>query len=84
MYILSEQLVKISSLLPSNLGRSMLVHHLVVASGLLRSESDTPVTNGVELAVVKPFSATREQLQTFHDDDYLGEHANPSHPLFRP
>lgn len=69
--------MQISSLLPSNLDRSLLVHHLVVSCGLLRTEaknlSDAGSSVNTTVLVVKPSPATREQLQMFHDEDYLGK-----------
>ncbi|PVG00820.1 Arginase/deacetylase [Serendipita vermifera] len=81
-YIVSEELAKVSSLLPSNRGRSLLVHQLVVACGLLRPTLTDDDGNPLpEILVVKPTPATREELATFHDEEYLDYVLNPDHAL---
>lgn len=72
-YIVSEELIKVSSLLPSNRGRSKLVHQLVVACGLLRSRK-----NASGAIPVRPTVANREDLATFHDGDYLDYVLDPA------
>ncbi|KAG8993004.1 hypothetical protein FRB94_011149 [Tulasnella sp. JGI-2019a] len=68
LYVVSEELAKVSSLLPSNRGRSALVHSLVSAFGLLQ-------TGGsgwkYPLSVVRPTPATKAELLAYHDKEYL-------------
>ncbi|CAE6469219.1 unnamed protein product [Rhizoctonia solani] len=61
-YICSLDLVRISSLLPSNRDRSTLVHTLVNAYGLLKRTNCT---------LVKPGRASRKDLERYHEAGYL-------------
>ncbi|KAB5589248.1 hypothetical protein CTheo_7316 [Ceratobasidium theobromae] len=61
-YICSPELVRVSSLLPSNLNRSALVHTLVNAYGLLKRPNCT---------LVKPGKAVRKDLERYHEAEYL-------------
>jgi histone deacetylase 8 len=61
-YIVSSELVKVSSLLPSNRNRSLLVHTLIKSFGLLHHRC---------VEVVKPCPATLKDLTQYHDREYL-------------
>ncbi|GBE87672.1 Histone deacetylase phd1 [Sparassis crispa] len=74
-YVVSNELVKISSLLPSNKGRSLLVHSLVKAFGLF---SMPPGKHYGRLVVVKPFPADYKDLSVYHSRDYLDHILSPS------
>ncbi|KAF8582573.1 histone deacetylase complex protein [Ramaria rubella] len=65
-YIVSEDLVKASSQLPSNKQRSAMVHSLVRAFGLL---SKDPHPN--QLRVLRPTCATKAHLLAYHEQDYV-------------
>ncbi|KIK56614.1 hypothetical protein GYMLUDRAFT_46943 [Collybiopsis luxurians FD-317 M1] len=67
VYIVSQDLVKYSSRLPSNPGRSLLVHSLVKAFGLLSPE----YPSSRRLQVVKPKPATDDELGVYHARSYL-------------
>ncbi|KAE9400512.1 arginase deacetylase [Gymnopus androsaceus JB14] len=67
IYILSQDLVKYSSRLPSNPGRSLLVHSLAKSLGLLSSDYGAPR----RIKVVKPKPATNDELAVYHAQDYL-------------
>ncbi|KAG0706890.1 hypothetical protein DFH29DRAFT_898822 [Suillus ampliporus] len=67
-YIFSEDLVKTSSLLPSNRNRSLLVYSLIHAYGLLTTCTDqTPQ----RFLVVRPRPAGEKELLVYHTHDYL-------------
>ncbi|KAI8969436.1 histone deacetylase complex protein [Trametes punicea] len=71
-YVVSNELVKVSSLLPSNPRRSLLVHTLVKAFGLLSPLQDSVVNVGNSvMQVLSPVSADIRELSTYHDKDYL-------------
>ena len=65
-YIWSEPLQRVSDQLPSNLGRSSLVHDLHRAIGLLDDENVRIVEPDLELG-------SRERLARYHDASYIGE-----------
>jgi len=65
-YVVSDALVKVSSLLPSNTGRSFLVHSLASALGFFNQSH--PYTN---IRVFRPFPASRSDLCLYHDADYV-------------
>lgn len=65
-YIWSEELQRISDQLPSNLGRSSLVHDLHRALGLLDDENVRVVEPDLELG-------SRERLVRYHDTSYIGK-----------
>ncbi|KAF9041205.1 histone deacetylase complex protein [Panaeolus papilionaceus] len=67
VYICSQELSKISSLLPSNKQRSSVVHALVKAFGLMSPE----FSSTKHLQVVTPRRATYKDLATYHTKDYL-------------
>ncbi|KAF9220724.1 histone deacetylase 8 [Gyrodon lividus] len=71
-YIVSEELVKVSSLLPSNKNRSLLVHSLVSALGLLSPDDQK------RFKLLRPRRATQRDLLSYHTRDYLGYALNPS------
>ncbi|KAK2459609.1 hypothetical protein APHAL10511_008364 [Amanita phalloides] len=62
-YIVSTELVKISSLLPSNKKRSLLVHSLIKSLGFLHPHGP--------LDLVRPQPASLKELAQYHDRDYL-------------
>ncbi|KAF9262290.1 Arginase/deacetylase [Marasmius fiardii PR-910] len=66
-YVVSADLIKWSSLLPSNPKRSLLVHTLVKDLGLLSpSYSDT-----CRIQIVRPRIATHNDLEVYHSKQYL-------------
>ncbi|KAF9237538.1 hypothetical protein BU15DRAFT_48618 [Melanogaster broomeanus] len=74
-YIVSEELAKVSSLLPSNKNRSLLVHSLVSALGILS------LTSGDDrkcFKVLRPRRATQRELLAYHTRDYLEYALSPS------
>ncbi|KAF8340132.1 histone deacetylase 8 [Amanita rubescens] len=66
-YVVSTELVKISSLLPSNRNRSLLVHTLAKSLGLLSLN----LANQRRLDLVKPQLASQKELSQYHDPEYL-------------
>ncbi|KAI3601319.1 histone deacetylase 8 [Moniliophthora roreri] len=66
-YIVSNELVKHSSLLPSNPNRSLLVHTLIKDFDLL-SQS---YSNKRRILVIKPHIASYQDLVAYHSKDYL-------------
>ncbi|RDX46705.1 Arginase/deacetylase [Lentinus brumalis] len=68
VYVVSNELVKASSLLPSNRDRSLLVHSLVKEFGLLNADSDD---GRAVLQPIRPTPADFKQLSAYHDRDYL-------------
>ncbi|KAF8634841.1 hypothetical protein AX17_004091 [Amanita inopinata Kibby_2008] len=66
-YVVSSELVKTASLLPSNKKRSLLVHSLIKSLGLL----STNVAGRRRLEIIKPQPATLKDLAQYHDRDYL-------------
>ncbi|KAJ7885093.1 hypothetical protein B0H14DRAFT_2699662, partial [Mycena olivaceomarginata] len=66
-YVASLELMKISSLLPSNQNRSTIVHSLARALGLFSREF-SPVRT---IALVPPQSAGFTELNKYHTKDYL-------------
>ncbi|KAI0634980.1 histone deacetylase 8 [Trametes polyzona] len=67
-YIVSNELVKASSRLPSNKNRSFLVHSLVQSYGLLTPSRDDA---GTILQVLPPIPADIRELSAYHDREYL-------------
>ncbi|KAF8734939.1 deacetylase, partial [Rhizoctonia solani] len=61
-YVCSPDLIRVSSLLPSNRNRSALVHTLVSAYGLLKRAN---------CILVKPGKASRRDLERYHEAGYL-------------
>ncbi|KAJ3517504.1 hypothetical protein NLJ89_g442 [Agrocybe chaxingu] len=74
VYIGSQELAKISSLLPSNPKRSTIVHSLVNALGLMGPR----YSNSRRLQVVTPRRATHKDLAVYHTRDYLAVVLDPS------
>ncbi|KJA14845.1 hypothetical protein HYPSUDRAFT_413674 [Hypholoma sublateritium FD-334 SS-4] len=68
VYIGSQDLARISSLLPSNRKRSVIVHSLVSSLGLL---NNTTTTCKRRLEVISPRKATYKELAAYHTRDYL-------------
>ncbi|KAI0718355.1 hypothetical protein C8T65DRAFT_638688 [Cerioporus squamosus] len=68
VYVVSNELVKVSSLLPSNRNRSLLVHSLVKEFGLFDADSRG---GRATLHPLRPTSADFKQLSAYHDRDYL-------------
>lgn len=60
-------LSQISSLLPSNKSRSILVHSLVKSYGLLASPDDAPC----RVRVIPPVLASMDALAMYHSREYL-------------
>ncbi|KAF7323683.1 Hist-deacetyl domain-containing protein [Mycena kentingensis (nom. inval.)] len=72
-YVASLELMKVSSLLPSNRQRSALVHNLARSLGLYaRKDASKRI-----LALVSPQAATRAELSVYHTDEYLDFVLNP-------
>ncbi|EJF58949.1 histone deacetylase complex protein [Dichomitus squalens] len=67
-YVVSNELVKISSQLPSNRNRSFLVHSLVKAFGLLKPPGRDSVAG---IQPLRPLPAQFKELSAYHDRDYL-------------
>ncbi|KAF8318798.1 hypothetical protein DL93DRAFT_350491 [Clavulina sp. PMI_390] len=65
-YVVSETLAKASAALPSNRGRSPMVHALANALGFFKAET---LPN---LRAFKPSAATSSDLCLFHDSEYIG------------
>ncbi|KAK7437922.1 hypothetical protein VKT23_018357 [Stygiomarasmius scandens] len=72
-YVVSQDLVKYSSRLPCNTGRSLLVHSLINALGLL---SNTRSTRRIQ--VINPRRAAYKDLAIYHSKEYLDFVLNPS------
>ncbi|KXN80812.1 Histone deacetylase 8 [Leucoagaricus sp. SymC.cos] len=66
-YIVSAELVKVASLLPSNKKRSLIVHGLIKSLGLL----DTNVSSQRIIQTYTPRKATRQDLAMYHSRAYL-------------
>ncbi|KAF9459125.1 histone deacetylase complex protein [Collybia nuda] len=66
-YIASQELAKVSSLLPSNKRRSMMVHSLVSSMGLMSTE----FSSTKRIQIINPTRATYKELALYHDRDYL-------------
>ncbi|KAI0819455.1 histone deacetylase complex protein [Trametes gibbosa] len=79
-YVVSNELVKVSSLLPSNKNRSLLVHTLVKAYGLLSPETNSADHRHSVLQVLPPPPADMRELAAYHDRDYL-EYILDTHDL---
>ncbi|KAH9896667.1 histone deacetylase complex protein [Cubamyces lactineus] len=80
-YVVSNELVKASSLLPSNKNRSLLVHSLVKAYGLLETPngcSEAATAPAYKLQVLRPIHAEEKDLMAYHDRGYV-EHILGSH-----
>ncbi|EIN09162.1 Arginase/deacetylase [Punctularia strigosozonata HHB-11173 SS5] len=74
VYVVSEELAKISSLLPSNRNRSLLVHSLVKEYGLLATSSAAEAGAGEALPkakILRPQPASYKDLSAYHSEDYL-------------
>lgn len=74
-YVFSEDLVKISSRLPSNRNRSFLVYSLVQAYGLLTTCTDQA---SQRFLIVRPRPAGKKELLAYHTHDYLEYAMNQS------
>ncbi|KAI0684298.1 histone deacetylase complex protein [Cytidiella melzeri] len=68
-YVVSNDLAKISSLLPSNINRSLLVHSLVKQYGLLNLVN--PWSSEAFVRIICPTPATPEDLTTYHTRRYI-------------
>ncbi|KAI0330065.1 histone deacetylase complex protein [Cubamyces sp. BRFM 1775] len=73
-YVVSNELVKASSLLPSNKNRSLLVHSLVKAYGLLETQRTcTDAAGGTKcrLQILRPIPAEVKDLVAYHDREFV-------------
>ncbi|KAL1742194.1 hypothetical protein HDZ31DRAFT_43766 [Schizophyllum fasciatum] len=71
-YIVNKELIQVSSQLPANQNRSLLVHSLVQALGLLRQPSkDFDDSLHRPIRVVNPQPASYEALAVYHTGEYL-------------
>jgi len=72
-YVHSPELQKVGDALPSNLGRSTLVHSLISSYGLIDDGQDTSDgQGGARAKIVEPIEATRQEFLSFHDEDFIG------------
>ncbi|CCL99398.1 uncharacterized protein FIBRA_01416 [Fibroporia radiculosa] len=78
-YVVSNELVKFSSLLPSNRNRSLLVHSLVKAFGLLDPSACNEKTC---LHILRPTPAGHKDLLLYHTRDYLELVLKPNNEHF--
>lgn len=69
-YVVSNELVKFSSLLPSNRNRSLLVHSLVKAYGLLDTQENSTQQRTC-LEIIRPVPADTKTLSQYHTREYL-------------
>ncbi|CAL1703160.1 unnamed protein product [Somion occarium] len=76
-YVLSNELVKVSSQLPSNKNRSLLVHSLVKELGLLSPRSSNSQCSRLQL--LRPNLASANDLSSYHARDYLDYVLNCNH-----
>ncbi|EGN92545.1 hypothetical protein SERLA73DRAFT_65582 [Serpula lacrymans var. lacrymans S7.3] len=74
VYVVSEELAKVSSLLPSNKNRSLLVHSLASSLGILVPKQKH---NGQHIRLIRPNRATLKDLSVYHTRDYLDFSLNP-------
>ncbi|GAA6023577.1 hypothetical protein JCM11491_005350 [Sporobolomyces phaffii] len=73
-YVHSAELARVGDALPSNLGRASLVHALISSYGLLDGDRDNDAEltgDGTRASVVPPVAATRQELMTFHDGEFI-------------
>ncbi|KAI0367212.1 histone deacetylase complex protein [Pilatotrama ljubarskyi] len=80
-YIVSNELVKVSSTLPSNRNRSLLVHTLVKAYGLLTAEQRGAPKHDSIVRLIAPVPADMKELSAYHDRDYLQFILDPTQHL---
>ncbi|KAI0777517.1 histone deacetylase 8 [Trametes elegans] len=66
-YVVSNELMKVSSQLPSNRNRSLLVHTLVKEFGIFSDRQP----GKTELQLLRPIPAELRELSAYHDRDYL-------------
>ncbi|KAF8656535.1 hypothetical protein AX16_002499 [Volvariella volvacea WC 439] len=66
-YIVSQELVKFSSLLPSNKNRSIMVHSLINSLGLLSPN----YSSSRRIQVITPRKATYRELISYHSREYM-------------
>ncbi|KAL1754547.1 hypothetical protein FB107DRAFT_215503 [Schizophyllum commune] len=78
VYIVNKELIQISSRLPANTNRSLLVHSLIRAIGLLKNDLETSPTNPTNvdsfprsIRVVNPQPASYDALAVYHTREYL-------------
>lgn len=82
-YIHSTRLQQIGDELPSNLGRASLVHSLISSCGLLDDGEEAVEEESAEgevkmrAKIVEPEVATRQELLSFHDEDFIGSSLLP-------
>lgn len=80
VYVTSENTRTYANLLPSNRGRSSIVHSLIDSLGLLESESDADEEKNEDVSrpedlsrarVIEPLQMSRSDLCRFHDKEYV-------------
>ncbi|KLO16512.1 histone deacetylase 8 [Schizopora paradoxa] len=76
-YVVSQELVKISSLLPSNKNRSFLVHSLINKLNLLSNSTSPQELHKIN--IISPRRATKDELCLYHDEEYLDFVLDESH-----
>ncbi|KAH7921557.1 Arginase/deacetylase [Leucogyrophana mollusca] len=74
-YVVSEELVKLSSLLPSNKNRSFVVHSLISALRLPHLQS---IDGEKCFQILRPGRASPKDLLVYHTREYLEYALNPS------
>ncbi|THU92818.1 Arginase/deacetylase [Dendrothele bispora CBS 962.96] len=72
-YVVSQDLVKHCSRLPSNVGRSILVHSLVDSLGLFSNSSSSAPDSAARrrIQIINPKRASYKDLAAYHSRDYL-------------
>ncbi|KAI5889109.1 Arginase/deacetylase [Schizophyllum commune H4-8] len=74
-YVVNKELIQVSSRLPANTNRSLLVHSLVQALGLLKNDSEVSLTSSESsrrtVRVVNPQPASYDALAVYHTREYL-------------
>ncbi|KIY49909.1 Arginase/deacetylase [Fistulina hepatica ATCC 64428] len=70
LYIVNQDLVRVSSSLPSNQGRSAAIHTLAHALGLLSSRTSTSSSSRI-IRIVNPQVASYNDLAAYHSREYL-------------
>ncbi|KII84681.1 hypothetical protein PLICRDRAFT_179484 [Plicaturopsis crispa FD-325 SS-3] len=77
VYVYSKELAIASSLLPSNKARSIMVHKLSAAFGLL--SSDPGSSQPKRIVTLAPARATPKDLTMYHDEGYVEAVLDPKY-----
>lgn len=73
VYIHSDNLIDAADRLPANIGRASLVHELIAGLDLLSANAND--SDPDTAPIIAPIPATREDLLSFHEARYVGEHS---------